>query len=287
MRLLFLIGRLPLWCLYRLSDILFFLVYYVIRYRRAVVYDNLRKGFPQWTDQACRRVSRSFYRHFMMIVVEILKSATISPAELRRRVTLLRAEEVKRFLIDKKQPVIFLTSHQGNWEWSLLAASLESPYPIYAVYKKLKQQRVDQFMKNLRSRFGATLIPDRQLLRLLADKRKNSEDPYILAMVSDQSPPNDKERYWTQCLGRDTSFSKSIGKVAVMMQAPVFFVGMRRLSQGRYAVTYTLISEPPYEKDDAERILDLYAQAFEKELREAPEQWLWSNRKWKHQRLQS
>ena len=68
-----LLALLPLRCLYLISDFFFVPVYYVIRYRRKVVMENLRNSFPEKTEKERRVIARKFYRFLCDLILETVK----------------------------------------------------------------------------------------------------------------------------------------------------------------------------------------------------------------------
>src|SRR5260370_16055791 len=84
---LYLISLLPFWLLYFISDILFVIIYYLLGYRRKVVKQNLQNAFPEKTIEERHDIERKFYRHLADLVIETIKTISISPEELSRRVT--------------------------------------------------------------------------------------------------------------------------------------------------------------------------------------------------------
>ena len=81
----------PLRVHYIFSDVVFFpLIYYVLRYRRALVKQQLRDSFPDYDERRLRRIERDFYRWFSDYVVETLKLMSISADEMRRRMEMVK-----------------------------------------------------------------------------------------------------------------------------------------------------------------------------------------------------
>ena len=78
---------LPFRVLYILSDLLFPVIYYLVGYRKKVVFDNIRNAFPEKTEEEVELLAKKFYRHFLDVVFEILKMRTISPKNLNKRIT--------------------------------------------------------------------------------------------------------------------------------------------------------------------------------------------------------
>src|SRR5262249_28590706 len=147
-----LLSRLPLSALYGVSSFLGFLTWRFFPHREYVVRENLGKAFPDWDEPRRREVIRAYYTGFADVLVEVGKSVSMPPEGIRRRVTLVNAEAA-RALLAAGQPVLLVAAHQCNWEWMLLALSLELGYPVDAAYKPLVDSWAEREMKKLRTRF--------------------------------------------------------------------------------------------------------------------------------------
>jgi Kdo2-lipid IVA lauroyltransferase/acyltransferase len=175
---------------------------HVYAYREHVVRENLSKAFPHYDPSQLRAVIGAYYRSFAQMLVEIFKSVVMSPREFRRRVRISNLE-LARELLDRGQSVLLVAAHQCNWEWMLLALSLELGYPVDAAYKPLVDSWAEREMKKLRSRFGSRLVPAKELL---ADIIKRRDVVRAVAMVADQEPTTSEHKHWTRFLNRDTAF---------------------------------------------------------------------------------
>lgn len=274
-----LLSRLPFPVLYVLADILFLIAYYILRYRRSVVYENIKRSFPEKPESEIRTISRQFYRNLADIVVESLKSLTIKPEVFKKRFTLTNPELVESYF-KKDQSILVMAGHLGNWEWLLLGCCIYFSKPIGVIYKKLSSRYFDQLMIDIRSRFGGRPILMEQALMDIV--RKNKEVT-AYGIVSDQVPLQDGEKYWTSFLNQDTAFFIGTIRIAQLTSYPVLFLSMKKVKRGHYTGTFKLLAEAPYEKHD-HSVLEKYAQAMEQCIREDPSTWLWSHRRWKYEK---
>jgi len=277
MFLLKLLSRLPLRVLYRISDLIFFITYHVIRYRRVVVATGLRRSFPDKSTDELSNIARKFYKNFSDYAVETLKLLTMSKEEVRRRVV-YKNPEVIESLARRGQAMIYLTSHQFNWEWLLAGVCLYTTPPVYYVYQTQSSRFFDDFSNLIRKRYGASAIR-REKVGREAVKLKGTL--HSLAILADQFPGIDADkRYWTTFLNQETAFFYGINHLAVMTQYPVIFFMSRKIRRGFYECELVKIAEPPYSKDDF-RIIESYVKATEKIILEQPDGWLWSHNRWK------
>lgn len=275
------LASLPLPVLYVLADGLYLLLAYVVRYRWRVITENIRNSFPQKTEAEVAATARAFYRHFAHIIVEILKLRVLSAKELRRRVRFTNPELIEP-LFASGRTVLTLGSHAGNWEWILSAAAVRFPGRADGVYKPLSNPFFEDFMYQLRTRSGATLVPMRDTLRHLLRHRGEGRS---LSLLTDQAAGPEDQPYWTNFLHQDTSFYTGADRLAVQLKAPVFYVGIRQVRRGYYDITISLLydGDTPIAKGTYP-IAEAFARHLERDIQAAPAQYLWSHRRWKHKR---
>lgn len=271
-----LLGRLPLPLLYGVSTLMAVVLYRVVRYRRRVVTDNLAHAFPALGTAERQGIERNVYRHLCDLGVEMIASRRMSRAAFQRHVTLENPELLLPYK-NREQSILFLTCHQGNWEWLLHVVSDYLGCPIDVVYKTLHDRHFDAFVFDARARSGKPIAfkdAGREILRRRREFRG-------FAMLADQAPFKRDKRYWRSFFGRPGSFYLGPQKIAEATQYPVVFVAMTKLRRGHYSARFEVLAEPPHAKGGF-AILDRYVDAVERAVRAQPETWMWSNRKWKH-----
>jgi len=277
------LAHLPLAVLYMLAEGIYLLLAYVVRYRWRVVTENLRNSFPEKPVAEIDRLGKAFYRHFAQVVVEILKLAAISSAELAQRMRFTNPELMTRPFAERRL-VLSLGSHMGNWEWILSGAALEFPGRAAGVYKPLNNLFFESFMRRLRTRLGADAVPMLATLRYLVAHRGEGR---TLSLLTDQAAGPEDRPYWTQFLNQDTSFYTSADRLAAQLDCAVLYVGIRRVRRGYYDITFT---ELPDGRAAAAApagtfpVTEAFARQLERDMRATPEQYLWTHRRWKHQR---
>ncbi len=272
-------AALPWPLLYGLADILAWVAWRVIPYRADVVGENLRLAFPELDAQQLEEIKRRYYRGFGEVLVEVIKAARLPPEEIRRRVVLRGLDRVRERLA-AGAPVLLVAAHQCNWEWMLLALSLELGFPLDAAYKPLVDAWAEREMLKLRTRFGSRLVPAQQLL---GDIIRRGRTPRAIAMVADQEPRTSEHKHWTRFLNRDTAFYVGAEEIARATKFPVFFVAMRRLRRGYYEVAVEPLAEGGETPAPGE-LIERYARRVEAQIRAAPADWPWSHKRWKLKR---
>jgi Kdo2-lipid IVA lauroyltransferase/acyltransferase len=270
------VSRLPLWMLYALSRVVGWVAFRILHYRRELVRENLARAFPQFTEQQLRATVRSYYYGFAEMLAEVLKSVTISPAQLSRRVHTVNLGTARE-LLARGQSVLLVAAHQCNWEWMVLALSLELGYPVDATYKPLGDPWSDREMKKLRARFGCRLVPAKQFF---ADIIRRHDVVRCLAMVADQEPTTSEFKHWTRFLNRDTAFYMGPEEISRATHFPAFFMGFRRLARGKYLMELTPLAAAGEVLAPGE-LTERYAHLVEAQIQAAPADWPWSHKRWK------
>ncbi len=282
MGLLKIISRLPFPVLYFISDMLYVLLWYGIRYRRPVVLQNLQGSFPEKSNVEIRRIAKNFYRHLCDVVVETLKTLTMSEASLSRRVHIQNREVVERYF-RQEHSVVVATSHQGNWEWLLVSCSLQLPFQVDAIYMELSNPFFNKLMKKIRSRFGTHMVEKKVSFREIIRRKPLVR---IIAIVADQGSTANAQLHWTTFLHRETGFYTGPERIARKTDIPVIFVSMHRERRGFYQIRFQELDSPPFHKQP-NYITEQYVRAVEDSICQHPEQWLWSHKRWKRKRKRS
>lgn len=265
-----------MWALYAFSSFLYFLAYYIVRHRRRVIREQLAQVFPTLSQAERNAIHKRFLRNFCDVMVEVLKSVTLSPADMSAHIRILNLSMARSFL-DAGQSVMFVTSHLCNWEWLLQGVALQLGYPLDAAYKPLHDPWAERLMLKIRSRFGARLIPAKELL---ADFLRRRAIVRAVAMNADQAPVSTDKRYWTQFLGQDTAFYIGAEQIARATRLPILYLVMRRVSRGYYEVDIRPLWDGR-EVLEPNAITERYARACEIDVLKHPADWLWSYRRWR------
>jgi Kdo2-lipid IVA lauroyltransferase/acyltransferase len=285
------VSRLPFGVLYGLADALAWLVGRVVRYRRRVVDENLRKSFPERSAAERNQLARTFYRNLADALVETVKLLSIESAALIRRVELVNDAPL-RACLTAGQTVLVLGSHSVNWEWVLPAGAAHlAPLRADGVYRPLNSRFADALMNYLRTRTGGRLVRMQDVGRDVVRQRAT---PRILCMMADQTPPGGEIQFYTTFLHQDTPFFVGPDKLAASFRLPVFFLSQERVRRGHYRYTVhpfydgtTPLPIPPKQPTDdpaLHPVTAAYARFLEADIRRAPADYLWSHKRWKNAR---
>ena len=276
-----LLAILPFTLVYLLSD-LFFLIIYLLSYRKEVITRNLRSAFPHKSDRELRRIMVKFYRHLADLMLEGLKGLSMTPRQVLRRHRVTNPGILQPYY-DRGVSVIGVTGHYGNWEWGALSGGIQVPHPLIALYKPLSNPYLDRFLKRQRTKFNCRLASIRET-RLTFESTRHETVAYM--MVADQSPTNLNECYWVEFLNQETACLHGPEKYFRLYGIPVFFVDIQRKKRGFYEMTLTLLAEDPATMEQGE-LTALFMKRLEGSILNKPEHWLWSHRRWKHKRDQA
>ena len=280
--LAYLISILPLWVLHLKSYLLYFFVYYIFGYRKKIVISNLKKSFPEKSEQEIKKISKQFYLHFCDVIFETIKLLTISKEKFKKHFIFDEsAIKIFNYFEDKNQSVIGVMGHCGNWEWGAIAYAAYFKHLITGVYHPLSNKNFDALLLKLRSGFGGNITPMKQMYKELLRLRQNNI-PTLLGLIADQTPPPESA-YWTTFLNQDTPVFNGTEKIAKKFNYPVVYVGMTKVKRGYYVMNAVLITEKPNELPEG-MISEKHTRELEKNIIAQPHNWLWSHRRWKHSR---
>lgn len=275
---LFLISILPLKLLYFISDLTFPFVYYIVRYRQKVVRQNLSNSFPEKSVKELRAIEKAFYKYLCDLAMEIFKCSRISKPELMERCRFTNLEVLTKYQ-EQNRSVIVAMGHMGNWEWAGLSMNLHSSYQLLSVFRPVKNKYFDDWFLRFRSRFGSVLVPLKQVPRYLV---QYANTPNILALIADQTPVKETA-IWVDFLNQDTAVHPGVEQLAKKMNRPVIYAACRMNGRGRYEITFEELCSNPLETKENE-ITELHTKKLEGEIKNNPVIWLWSHKRWKHNR---
>jgi len=274
-----LISRLPFWLLHRVSDVLFLLIYYVIGYRKKMVLKNIKRSFPEKSEKEARQIRRTFFRHFTDLIIESVKSATLSQMEFRKRYFIVNQDVIEGFYKQGKS-VIILSPHTGNWEWVFSLVNV-LPYNVYAVYQKLTNPYMDAYIRKTRQRYGAMMIPTTKAFSIVTEAMEKGNQ-VLTWMAADQACKPEKA-HWVNFLNQDTTFHKGFEGLARQTNQTVLFLDIRKVKRSYYELELHVITDEPNALPEG-KIVEEFARLTEQRIKADPAYWLWSHNRWKHRR---
>ena len=274
-----LLSRLPFWCLHRISDVLYIILYYLIGYRKKVILNNLKTAFPNNSLKENKRIAKKFVRHFADFLIESLKTLSISEKELQERYIYLNPQIATEQIVAGKS-LMMVAGHYGNWEWMFYLKKLTKVLS-WAAYTPLSNPIFDRLMVANRERYGFKVVPSRKASSSLAKFNKEGTQ-FVNCLMADQSPRADY-KYRAIFFGQDVPFFMGPEAYAKKYDLPVFYGTVKKVARSKYTVELTAITLKPQETE-AGWITSEYIRLMEKDIREEPEYYLWSHRRFKHVR---
>lgn len=276
--LLWAISILPFRLLYFLSDCNYFLLYYIIGYRKKTVRSNLALVFPDKPLKERREIEKNFFKHLCDITLESIKSMTISEEELKKRYVFTNVEEIHKVEAQNKS-IILMCAHYASWEWVFILERYIN-HKGYAVYKRLANKYFDALVKRIRAKYNTQLVTTKETVEMLMKAKKEGQLT-INGFLSDQSPKYQKAFYWQNFMGIHVPVHTGAEMIAKKLDMAVVFFAVKKIKRGYYETSFQTLTTSPKDYKDYE-ITDLFLTLVEKQIKEEPAYYLWSHKRWKH-----
>ncbi len=275
-----LISLLPFWVIYGISDFMYLIVKYVVRYRKKVIIENLNHAFPEKTTQEKQEIASRFYKHFCDFALESVKLHSMSPKQMEQRMKANGLELPAKYAEEGKS-MLLLGFHYNNWEWCS-AIQKKATHRLLMIVNPMRGNRaLDKFIAHSREKWGGISVPVHKSARMAIDYTRRGE-PAALWLAADQTPPANSP-FWTVFLNREAPFFSGPEKIAIKTNQPVFFLHLKKLKRGHYEANFIELFKEPAQLHSND-ILMSYIRKMEEVIREEPAYYLWSHRRWKHKR---
>ena len=270
----------PFPVLYVISDALAFLLCNIVGYRKKVILDNLQRAFPEKNEMGIRQIARANYRNLTDVTLETFKSFTASFLEMEQRAVCLNPEVVNQYL-DRGQSIILTGSHLGNWEYTGLTMPPQFHGTTITAYKPLTNKGMDAYINHARSRTGMEMVSMDEIFKTI---RKRSTQPNVFILLADQSPSSRKSAHWVTFFGQETASLPGADVMGRKFGLPVLYYRVFRTERrGFYEIEFMDLCTDPSAATEMD-ITRAYARHLEADIRQHPEQWLWSHKRWKMER---
>jgi len=276
---IFLFGLLPFRVIYMISDFVFLVVYYIIRYRKKVVYKNLANSFPEKSKKEINKIAKQFYHHFCDVFMESGKSFSMSGMALCERYRFLNPGWVDA-LYDQGRPVVCVAGHFNNWEWGGIAAGIQMKHRPLGFYKPLTNKAMNDFLLKSRASGRAILASISKTAETFQAWR---DEPVAFYMIADQRPSSVRFAYWMKFLNQDTPVLNGPEKYARIYNYPVIYADVQKVKRGYYTVEFLMVEAEPANSNTGE-ITRKFMQILEEKIIKTPQYYLWSHNRWKFTR---
>ena len=279
-----LMSLLPMGVLHFFSDLIYFPLYYVARYRRKVVRTNLTNAFPEKSEKEITQIEKKFYSAFCDYIVENLKLMDMNPEKAKKYLRFENTEEVERVMNENGKSCVLYIGHFFNWEF-ITSISLWFKNPdihFGTIYHPLANKAMDRLFIELREQYGAEAISMAQTLRRIMQLQKEG-NPFLIGFIADQVPYWEAIGHWLEFFHQETPVFTGAEKIARRINGCVFYLAIHREKRGRYVATFHKIAEDASNTEEFE-LTNRYYQLLEENIRQSPELWLWTHRRWKRTR---
>lgn len=278
----YLMSLLPLRALYVLSDGLFYLIYYIVKYRRPLVRKHLADCFPEKSEAERIQIEKDYYSWFCDYIVETIKLFSMSKKQIKKRMKFVGAEKVMDSCRKGQSCAVYL-GHYCNWEWiTSLQLWVDESIACGEIYHPLENKAFDKLFLYLRNRLGALCIPMAESIRKIMKMRQEGKQT-VIGFIADQVPLWENIHYWTDFLHHDTPVFTGTERIARKANFAVYYMDVQRLKRGYYQAEFKLITETPKELKEFE-ITERYIRELEKTIRRQPPFYLWTHNRWKRTR---
>lgn len=276
--ILYLLSYLPSRVLYKLSDVLAYVLCHIIKYRKKLVLENIQRSFPEKSEAEQKEICRKSYNHLADRIVETLKCISISEEEVNERATVKNIELIDKWMAEKKS-IVALLGHIGAWEYGAYKASIILECKTFGVVSMLSNPYFNRMVQRTRGRMGMKLIAMQHASAFFSESLKEHATVFF---IGDQSP-NPKRAYWTQFLNQDTGFFTGGERYAKAHNCAVVYIEMAQVERGKYTIELFEICDDANAVNENE-ITEQFSKHLEQTIRKNPSDWLWSHNRWKHKR---
>lgn len=276
--LLKLISLLPFRLLYVLSDFVYLIIYYVVGYRKKTVRHNLRLALPHLSDQERLKIEKASFRHLCDMFLEMIKTISISRKEIDSRFTYENLE-VYLNLEKKQKSIALMCAHYASYEW-VISMNSKITFEGFAIYKKIANKYFDKLVRDIRSRFKATLITTKETIQTIEDNHR-TKHLGVYGFASDQSPKANKVAHWGTFMEIETPIHTGAEMLAKKFDMNVIFLKVKKIKRGFYRASFEILTENASSVPDYQ-ISDSFMKKVEEQILEAPEYYLWTHKRWKH-----
>jgi len=274
---LWLISVLPYRLFYFFSDLVYFLVYRVVGYRKKVVYKNLTLIFPDKSEKEKKNIQKAFYKHMCDMFLETIKTLNISEEELKKRYALPNIDLLLD--LEKERSILVMFPHYGNWEWSIIV-NVYVKSKGFAIYQKIGNIYFDRLIKKIRGIWSTTPISQKETVITMARNNQNGIKG-VYGIVSDQSPQVHLAQYWTKFMNIKVPVYNSPEILARKYDHAVVFAKVTKVKRGYYSTEFIPIALEGSKTKENE-ITDKFLRLTEEEIIQHPAYYLWTHRRWKH-----
>ncbi len=271
------LSILPFKIFYLFSDLVYVLVYHIIGYRKKIVTENLTLAFPKKTEKEINTIRKKFYKHLCDLFLEMTKTMSISEKEMLKRFKYTNPEFIQD--LEKRKSVAIMTSHYASWEWTvILQHHVQSE--CFVIYKRIRNPYFDKLVRKIRAKYNSKLITTKESIPVILNNKRNNIAS-IYGFAADQSPKLNKAFHWKNFMGHNVPAYTGAEMLAKKCNLAVCYLNTVKIKRGHYEATFIPIAENAKDFENYQ-ITDIFLELVEKQIKEAPEYYLWTHKRWKH-----
>lgn len=272
------ISILPFPILYKLSDGVYFFIFHVIRYRRKTVQTNIKLALPNLSQENVNQIEKKFYKHMCDMFLEMVKTMNITQKQIEDRFRFTNLE-VYKDLEKKGKSVAVMIAHYATYEW-VISMNSKIDFQGFAIYKKIANPYFDKLVKDIRSKFKATLITTKETAKTVARNKENNVLG-VYGFASDQTPRLHSHNYWNSFMGIDVPVHVGAENLARKYDMNIIFLKVKKTGRGYYEATFEVLTED-IQNEPLYKVTDMFLRKVEQQIYEEPCYYLWTHKRWKH-----
>ena len=241
------------------------------RHQRAL--DNLAAAFPEKSLAEREKIARAMWDNLGRTFAEFFHLDEILGGD---RIKLDDSPEFASLRAAAPSAVV-CGLHMGNWEIVVVAA-LRCGFKPAGVYQRITNPLVDDFVRRIRAPLYPGGLLDKSS-RTAVQMMRYAKAGGCAAFLADQ---RDTRGIVVPFFGRPAPSTAFPALVAETLDLPLYAFRVKRETGARFSIR----TEPVPLQKTGDRDADVAATtaslqaAYERFVREAPEQWMWAHRRW-------
>lgn len=273
---LYLVSLLPFFIIYRISDLFFLMMYHVFGYRKKVVMYNLAIAFPEKSIVERKEIARKFYLSLIDTFMETVKMLSMSERKFYKycKMDFTAIHQLEA----AGKSIQFHSGHQMNWEYINWVMAKNLTIPWIGIYQPISNQPINKIFYNLRAKYGTKLVSTREFKQVMHELFRNQ---FSIGLAADQNT-SPATGYWQYFFSKPAPFIMGPEKGAIKNETAVVFVKMVKIKRGHYEYIAHAVTENAADMPLG-KLTRIYRDFLEATIREQPENYLWTHRRWRHE----
>jgi len=214
--------------------------------------------------------------NFSDILIESIKGLATDRQVLKERYQLLNSEVLDNHY-KNQQSIVIYSQHYNNWEWGALTLGLQTSHHIVGIVKKISNDHLNDYVQNGRTGHNVSVVIMEEIEKLY---RTNYDKPIAIVFIADQMPFRSARNHDVSFMNREVAFHKGAAIYACSKNYPVYTIDIHRKNRGQYELELNSLCEKSKELSPKE-LTQLYVSNLEKLIKQSPESWLWSHKRFK------